>query len=339
MQKPIIFVHFSDIYYLKYTLRCARRFNPYKRVILLGDTTNKHYEKIGIEHHFFDDYNDAEEMVLFNRVFRFIKGRDYSNEYKARFMFKRMIYMYLFARSQSLRGFWTFDTDTLILTDLRTHEPTFDAYDYTEQCGGQCMNGLMNNLSSVKEYVDKVNELFQRDQFIEDMRQQTLKNPRKVLCDMDVYTAFKKEVSHHSVQLKTFQRGTTFDHCIQSSDNMQMYPYTIRDKKSIKQIYARDDGELFTFHLPTRKFIQLNSINMSFRMPSYIYRRILKYAYKKLSPKTSRPVASSKPLQPIELRENQFAVRCRKMAAKLRKYRLKLLYAVKGIKPDFPIPS
>ena len=73
-EAPIIFIHYGDSAYLKYTLRLAVKFNPDKEVILLGDNKNKKYEKIGVRHFYFNDYGAGEEINMFNKVFRFIAG-------------------------------------------------------------------------------------------------------------------------------------------------------------------------------------------------------------------------------------------------------------------------
>ena len=38
---PIIFIHYGPAHYLWWTLAVARRSNPGKRIVLLGDATNK----------------------------------------------------------------------------------------------------------------------------------------------------------------------------------------------------------------------------------------------------------------------------------------------------------
>ena len=140
MQAPIIFIHFSNSSYLKYTLRSARLFNPDKRVILLGDASTAHFSRKGIEHHYFEDYAKGEETTTFERFFQFITGGDYINEYKTKFFFRRWFTIYNFIRAQGIDRFWTFDSDNLILTALSLQDPKFVDYDCTEQCNGTCKN-------------------------------------------------------------------------------------------------------------------------------------------------------------------------------------------------------
>ena len=65
MEAPIIFVHYNDTPYLKYTPQGREKlFNPDKRVILLGDSSNS---KV---------YRRWYRTSLFCRLCRFAKDKD-----------------------------------------------------------------------------------------------------------------------------------------------------------------------------------------------------------------------------------------------------------------------
>lgn len=282
MSAPIVFIHFNNSYYLKYTLYAARCFNPDKRVILLGDKTNAHFRRKGIEHHFFEDYSTGKEVQLFDRFFQFITAGYYLNAYKTRFFFRRWFLMYHFLQSQGIDRFWTFDSDTLILTALSKQEHKFSDYDCTEQCGGHCMNGFINNIDVVKGYRDKMITLFQSDDYLDQQRQIIKADPRlRVFSEMNVYNTYKEEDNFRSIALNTFIDGETFDDCISLPHNMKMHPQRIRGKKHVKQLYGNPSVDLFFYHLPTKKFIKTNTLNMSVRMPAFLYQRILKHTLKR----------------------------------------------------------
>jgi len=54
---PVIFVHSNDSDYLEHTLSQAKQFNDV--VLLIGDDTNKHYAKDGIQHYQLADYSKS----------------------------------------------------------------------------------------------------------------------------------------------------------------------------------------------------------------------------------------------------------------------------------------
>lgn len=226
-------------------------FNPDKRVILLGDQSNAHFSSKDIEHHFFEDYAKGEEIDTFERVFQFITGGEYLNEYKTRFFFRRWFIIYNFIRAQGIDRFWTFDSDNLILTSLSLQEAKFVDYDCTEQCGGSCMNGLVNNNTVVRGYVNKINELFQREAYLQERREHVSKFKRHIFNEMNAYAAYKEEAGFRSIELKHIMDGETFDECMSMPNNMKICPVLIRKKKRIKQVYTDGRGLLFTYHLPT----------------------------------------------------------------------------------------
>lgn len=321
MNAPIIFIHFSNSSYLKYTLRSAVVFNPDKRVILLGDKTNEHFKHKGVEHYFFDDYASGEGIDQFDRTFQFITGGEYLNEYKSNFFFRRWFLMYNFVMREKMKRFWTFDSDNLVLTALSAHEHKFADYDCTEQCDGGCMNGLINSMEVVKGYLDKINELFQRKDYLAVQEKKVRDNPRFIFNEMDAYSTYKKEEVFRSIKLNTIMDGTTFDHCISSKDDMEMLRRRIRGKKRVKQIYADDNGCLFTYHLPSKKFIKLNTVNMSWRIPDFLIRRMLQYALRQLkNPSLSSIKVDQRNIKPFDMYESWLMGKLRKAYAKLRKH-------------------
>ena len=80
MTAPILFCHYGNTEYLRYTLRCARLANPDARVILLGDDTNRQVAaRSGIEHRAFSDFDHGPELETFDRVYRLITGAQHAN--------------------------------------------------------------------------------------------------------------------------------------------------------------------------------------------------------------------------------------------------------------------
>lgn len=147
---PIIFIHKGDSDYLTYTLQCAKLFNRDAEIILLGDEKNEHYKLYGIKHYYYSQY-EGEESHLFDSIFKYIAGKDHPGKpWWVHFVFKRWMHIYYFIKKHRINRFWTFDSDTLILTDLSQQAYKFLSFDFSEQCNGCCMNGLINNTSHVK---------------------------------------------------------------------------------------------------------------------------------------------------------------------------------------------
>ena len=280
MKAPIIFIHYSDSSYLKYTLQSAQLFNPDKRVILLGDETNAHYKNKGIEHFSYDDYRSGEEIEVFDKVYRFIAGKHHGGHKWTNFVFRRWFIIHNFISTNNIGRFWTWDSDNVILTSLSAQEYKFMNFDCTEQCSGICMNGFVTNMKVVKGYVDKINELFQREEYVEKQKEEFETFPYYAFTEMRAYKAYKDESGIRRIRLNSIIDGETFDDCICSPDEYETYDHKMRGR-TLKKIYMGKDGNIFTFHIPSQQLVKLNSINLSW-VPDYVFDNIFRHSKRKV---------------------------------------------------------
>lgn len=259
---PIIFIHKGDSDYLTYTLRCAKLFNPETKIILLGDETNEHYKSLGIKHYYYSEY-EGEESYLFDSIFKYIAGREHPGKpWWVHFVFKRWFHIYYFIRKHNINKFWTFDSDTLILTDLSKQAYKFTGYDCTEQCNGMCMNGLIGNHVIVKRYIDTINSLFQDEEYLYKQEKEFETNTTYAFTEMRAYVEFKNNSNIKTIRLNSIINDETFDDCICQQHDMEM------DGK-VKKLYFKDGGVYFK-NIPVQKLIKANSINMSWVPVSFI---------------------------------------------------------------------
>ena len=199
MSAPIIFCHYSNSKYLPYVFEISRLTNPDKEIYLLGDSQNESIAKnCGITHKFFLDYSEGTEIETFERVYQLVKGKKHYNLRAGKdwvnFVFKRWFYLYNFLVSNQINDFWFFDTDTMIVESLTEHENKFQSYDWTEQCNGCCMKGYFSNPASVLRYINKINELFQDEGFLESQQREfDEKNNAFAFTEMRAYRELKKD--------------------------------------------------------------------------------------------------------------------------------------------------
>jgi len=71
---PIIFIHYGPAHYLKWTLMAARRTNPDKRIVLLGDPNNRRFVGGGVQFVDFETLAGGEKEREFQKVFQIIQG-------------------------------------------------------------------------------------------------------------------------------------------------------------------------------------------------------------------------------------------------------------------------
>lgn len=281
---PVIFIHKGDSDYLRYVVRCAKDFNPEKRIIFLGDESNAYLKSDDIEHYYFSDYSDGAEIQEFERVFKVVRGHSHGKEDWLKFVFKRWYHINNFIRSKNLKHFWTFDSDTLILRNLSTLESKFVHVDCTEQCKGICMNGFISNVGVVNAYVKKMNELFEREEYLKMQEKEFELTPTYAYTEMRAYETFRFEHDIKTVYIGTVLDNEIFDDCICSENGMATYEYKVLGNR-LKKIFIGHNNDVYFFYNVTGKYVRANTINMSW-VPTYIYKRILKqlrYTHKSIA--------------------------------------------------------
>ena len=274
---PIIFIHKSGIKdniskqsFLKTTLKCASLFNPQKNIIFLGDNGNKHFSNnIGANVKFnnIDDYGgELKEMKTFKQVFRVIKGPLHGSEEWIKFVFQRFFHLYDFLDKNNITSFWMFDSDTLIIDNLKNHEHKYIKFDCTEQCNGSCINGFISNKEIIKKYINSINNLFMNTEYInKQIEEFNTINLNYALTEMRAYREFKKNNIFKSIDLSTPIDKTTFDNCICQTfgpNNDKINKWEMDTKTNLKKIYVMDNGIFFRW-LPTNELIKVNTLNLS----------------------------------------------------------------------------
>lgn len=288
---PIIFIHKTnlkgDLYFLKYTLDIAAKTNKNKELYFLGDNLNKEYPiNNGWEFYNINEFSNSEQIETFEKVYKYIGSPKHGREEWVKFVFKRWFIINNFIKEKKIEKFWTFDSDNLILTDLSLQEYKFKDYDCTEQCNGMCMNGFINNSNVVDKYVNKINELFLREEYLNQVIEE-IGNNSWAFTEMKAYHTYKEEEKIKSIPLNTIIDNETFDECLCQEHDMEM---TNNNKlinkifdifrlskfhRQVKKIYF-ENGHIFEKSLNSNNLIKINTINMSWLSLGY-YKKIYNY--------------------------------------------------------------
>ena len=268
---PIVFIHYGDTPYLKYTLDIAKKTNPDKEVVLLGDAKNKKYEKkLGIRHIPFAKYDEAERVAEFEKKFKYIGGANRQRETDVRFekfCFKRWFYLHEFMKENGIEKCWYFDSDTLILSPLAPEEEKFKEYEVTEQSNGSNMKGLIK-LNELEGFIKTTGELFMNDKYLDSQKEEFKTRPNYAFCDMRAYKMFKTDRKPKTIRLNTIINAETHDENICQPDEMEI-EYIPELKRKIKKLYFRD-GNIYEKTAGAGKLIKLNSINLSWVTTSFV---------------------------------------------------------------------
>ncbi|MEN9782273.1 MAG: hypothetical protein RL208_423 [Pseudomonadota bacterium] len=285
---PVIFCHYGDSEYLKYTLKSFKITNPGKRCILLGDKLNINVAlQAGWEHFNFSEFSYGERRVdLFNSVFVPIYGKRATifrsgSDFWVKFVSLRWFVMVNFARRNFIDRFWTFDSDTMMVCDLEKIEGQFiERYDFTEQCFGGCINGFIGNLDIVEKYLDFINNVFQDEVLLNKVRAEFAdtknENDTRILGEMDIYARFKQQnvCEYSSKRIAIEDNDSVFDDCLIRNINPEYESTNAYQYGKMLKVFTQNGS--FYFKKKDGKVTIVNSLNLSC-IPISFMKKILFY--------------------------------------------------------------
>jgi hypothetical protein len=257
---PIIFSHYGNTSYLAYSLACARRTNPQTRLIFLGDESNfKVAKDNGWEHFNFSDFR-SNFHPKFESVFRHVQGKKHTHIKNGRdwlrYVFERWFFIEAFVSLNGINRFWHFDSDTMILKDLELFNQDLIDFEFTVQCGGTCLNGIVSSLV-VSEFCNHINNLFDDKHFINSQQLEfNTINPGWAFTEMRAFDDYKKGTSRKWIRILNYGNNMAFDDCICQEHGFDMC--TLGGGEYVKNIYSKN-GELYGKQYDQEiKFVTLN---------------------------------------------------------------------------------
>lgn len=265
----LIFSHYGNSDYLDFTLRCARKTNPNARLILLGDEANIEVaKKSGWEHHVYSEYK-GDLLRRFNNVYRPIQGIKHNHIKNGKdwlkFVFERWFFIEEFAKREKLGRFWHFDSDTMVLQDLRPHDLALRNYDFSVQCNGMCLNGIVST-SVVSEYCAHICALFESSEYLSAQQYEfDTKNPDYAFTEMRAFADYLQKTARPWLHLLSYQENVIFDDCICQAHGFQMCE--LKRGQSVKRFYARNKR---IYALRGNNEIEFVTLNLSW-VPLYVF--------------------------------------------------------------------
>ena len=261
---PILFTHYGYSEYLSYTLNCANRTNGKTRRIFLGDALNRAVaQKYGWVHHKIQEYQSA-KLEKFQSVFRHIKGHDHpimlNGQDWLRYVFARWFYVEEFLLRNGIEKFWHFDSDTMLLTDLREYPERIN-YDFTTQCNGTCLNGLIRT-QVVSEFNDHTIGMFQNKEKMMEWEEYMKNHPTHSFNEMASFHEYQKTCRHTGVHLMRWSENEVFDDAIRQEHGFEMRTYSAfgSTEYRIKNIFKDKAG---FFGIREGKKVRFLSLNLS----------------------------------------------------------------------------
>lgn len=270
MDTPILFCHYGISDYLKYTLKSARYFNPNKEIVLLGDSQNRSLAiSENVRHVYLNDYESSELLYNFEKVYLHTAGDSHGREFWLKFNFKRYYYIHEFLKRELKNSCWYFDSDVLILSDLKKQELKFQNIDFAVHSN---INGYIKSRETLSLYLEHNISIFTDNDFLLNQRKKIYLHPNLALTEM---ATFKTFIQNEKIQYSILKKNInyeTFDESILNSDGMELIEIPLNEIK-YKKLYADLSGNIFCRETVSLFFVKMITLNMS-GAPTSLYRKI-----------------------------------------------------------------
>lgn len=279
---PILFIHYGPAHYLWWTLTVARRSNPGQRIVLLGDATNKRSVRGVAEFVDFESLSGTEKEHEFQRVFQVIQGERHrfnkanGVEFWLKFVFRRWFLIEAFLEREALDAFWTFDSDTLVLSDLLLREKRFSNVEATAQCKDQCLNGWVGSRSLVSRYTQSILDQFSDEAYLQVQREKLKVHAGLSFNEMDSFAEFRRRESVKTWHGEKPIDGEIFDDALAFTEGFELASEKVLGKTATKRLWT-DGKSIFAKCKASGDFVRLLTCNMSW-LPDYMWRRIMAVA-------------------------------------------------------------
>ena len=290
-------------------LPCAVANNPDRQVVLLGDESN---QKVAVDsgatHIPYSDFEYGDDLEKFDELFQVIKGpASNASEFWLRFVFKRWFLIANLIEREEIQKFWHFDSDNMLVEPLSSHEHYFQSVDCTEQCGGSCLNGFVNQSGIVRTFVKKINSLFEDEGFLSEQRRNVLEDPRTHFNEMVAYSVFRDTGNIRRERLFQIRDGAIFDdavcHCEQFEEE------SLRTGETMKRLMVSPDGGFFGFieNDQNPMPIRFASLNLSW-VPLYVYRNVYRHSLNRTQAQSKTPpdLSALKPFRNLPIPIGEF---------------------------------
>lgn len=266
-ENTIIFCHYGFSDYLEFTLKCCAENNPTANLIFLGDYENEQIAtKNGWSHYHFKNFRSSFHNK-FDSVFKHIQGNKHNHMKNGndwlKFVFERWFFIDGFLTHFNINRFWHFDSDTMILHELSNYNALLSGFDFTVQCNGTCLNGVINSFV-VNDFCSYINDLFLDKNFIDNqILEFSTFNPNWAFTEMRAFDLFKKDTNLYWTKLINSCDNICFDDCITQSQGYQMC--ILKNGQIVKNIFSQNkkifgflDGDKIEFATMNLSYVSIN---------------------------------------------------------------------------------
>jgi len=249
---PVVFVHFSNSDYLKYSLFQAKYSNPESTIYLIGDDANDCYDFV--DHHSFSDYFQGAKD--FSKIYRHFNITAYRYEI---FCFQRWFILLEFLAAKELEKCLYVDSDTMLYVDVTEEQKKFSQFDFTLSHKTSGCTFFLNRIDALSDFCQFIMDIYTKKEryYFDRMIAQYATFKKNGMaggaCDMTVFDLYSYDHFGEIGEVAQIIDGSVYDPSIN-------VPHPgFETENGIKKIIWKD-GCPYGIQLRTAREIKFNSL-------------------------------------------------------------------------------
>lgn len=250
---PIVFLHNTNSYYLKYSLGQAKHSNPGSPIYLIGDDSNDCYNFV--KHHSFSNYFQG--AADFSKIYQHYNTTIYKYEV---FCFQRWFILLEFLVNNRMEKCLYLDSDTMLYADITEEQKKFSQFDFTlsyKTCGSIF---FLNRVEALAEFCQFLTDIYTKKErfYFDRMLAHYMVFKKNGMpggaCDMTAFDFYSYDHFGEIGEVSQIIDGSVFDPGINvSNPGFEM-------EKGIKKIIWKD-AVPHGIQLRTSNKIKFNSLH------------------------------------------------------------------------------
>ena len=265
---PLIFFHKGDSYYLQFTFNQILHTNQDSEIYLIGDESNRHYEKLGIKH---IDMSSCEKTAKeFEKIYVHLSSM---NGFVERICFQRWMYIRDFVLNAGIEGrFVCLDSDVLVYDDITNYCNSY-CKDVDVTLHGKYGPGcnMFKDVGILTKLVDTMFRYYSSPKLVDGLKDiyvNALEREGKPhnITDMTMIEAFVDECGVSTYDLLQIVDDTTFDsHLAKKTD--QRFVFDGQFKKVLFK-----DGKAYCLRQNNKQPVKMIILHIQGFYKMYMYR-------------------------------------------------------------------
>lgn len=232
MALPIVFFHYGNPKYLKYSLKQARHFNPDAAIYLLGDSSNDHYPFV--EHVPVAKYD--EYVAAFTNIYKHWSANNERYELQC---FLRWFYIEAFCREHNIGPFIYLDSDVLLFENVTTIAPFLQGCSIanTGDVAGVPAFTYFSGCSAIKDFCNYMMRIYTDQKLLQqlkDFHESPDAGQSGDISDMILFQFYFREYPAETKKLDLINNELAVDQNINHADGYET-------KKGIKKIHWQNN--------------------------------------------------------------------------------------------------